>query len=94
MNMEALKKIGILGITLGLAASPLAFAVEESGTDTGGNDPAMTSDDKDMGTQNGTTDSSTTDMGTQDGTSGMNAQDDNEDEWEEGGGEEEGPEQN
>ena len=33
MKMEALKKLGILGVSFGLIASPLAFAEMESGTE-------------------------------------------------------------
>ncbi|MBE0465337.1 MAG: hypothetical protein ACTIDY_16620 [Halomonadaceae bacterium] len=33
MKMEALKKLGILGVSFGLMASPLAFAEMESGTE-------------------------------------------------------------
>lgn len=70
MNMEALKKIGILGVTFGLAASPLAFADDHGEME--GQDP-------------------THEETMMDEDANMNTLDDNDDEWEEGGGEEEGP---
>ncbi|MGO3057744.1 hypothetical protein ACT3R7_05205 [Halomonas sp. AOP43-A1-21] len=79
MNKETLKKISILGVALGLTASPLVFAQTDTSTDTG------------------TTTSTSTVQGAghegvlENQPRGAAAPTGNKEEWESGGGEEEGP---
>lgn len=75
MNKEALKKISILGVALGLTASPLAFAQTDTSTNASANTVQGAGHEEVLENQ----------------PRGAATPTGNKEEWESGGGEEEGP---